>query len=138
MNALELQAVDFVKASFSAVLLRRDFSQRLNASSSQITRLIRKLADEGMLLKISTGMYAKTRKSKLSGKVIPIRSLPELAREGLERLGITVLPSSAERAYNEGRSQQVPTGCVIGVSRVVNRRIGYDNTYVQFERVRAD
>ena len=82
-------------------------------------------------------MYAKARRSTLTGKVIPVKSLPDLAREGLLRLNVVTVPSAAERAYNEGRTQQVPTGRTVGVTKDVRRRIGYDNTYVRFERVRA-
>jgi hypothetical protein len=137
MRDLEFQAANLVRQSPGAVLLRHDFAERLNASPSQISRVIRKLTHGGLLIRISVGMYAKTQYSSLSGKVIPASSLPELAREGLRRLNIAVFPSSAERAYNEGRSQQVPTGQMIGVMKPIKRRIGYDNTFVRYERVRV-
>jgi hypothetical protein len=138
VNPLEREVRTWLTDSPGAVLLRRDFTDRLNVSSSRITRLIRKLIGDGTLIRIGAGIYAKARRSKLSGRVIPMSSLPELAREALRLLNIPTLPSSADRAYSEGRSQQVPTGRVIGVPKVVRRRIGYGGVYVRFERVRPD
>jgi len=102
MSDLELEAVNLVSGSPGAVLLRHDFAERLDASPSQITRVIRKLTDDGMLVRIGIGMYAKARRSKLSGKVIPVLSLSELARKGL------TLAAGADWAYHwrheEGQS----------------------------------
>ena len=61
--------------------------------------------------------------------------MPELAKELLRKLGVQVVPSSAERDYNSGKSTQVPTGRVIGVKGRVVRRIGYNGRYVSFEKV---
>jgi hypothetical protein len=61
--------------------------------------------------------------------------LPELAKELLNKLGVKIVPSSAERTYNAGTSTQVPTGRVIGVKGRIVRRIGYNGRYISFEKV---
>ncbi|MEA1673982.1 DUF6088 family protein [Nitrospirillum sp. BR 11163] len=136
MSGLESQAFELVRASPEIVLLRADFVDGLNASQSQISRVLRKLTGRAVLIRIGVGIYAKTCRSSLSGRVIPAASLPDLARAALHRLNVQTAPSKAERAYNEGRSQQVPTGRTVGVTKTVRRRIGYGGAYVRFERVR--
>ena len=61
-------------------------------------------------------------------------SLPEIADQTLRKLNLVRAVSSAERAYNEGRSTQVSTGRVIAVEGRISRKIGYDGKYVTFER----
>jgi len=112
----------------------RDFLD-LSSGRGQVGRVLTKLVAEGTLIKIGHGLYAKSRKSSLSGKVIPEKSLPDLAKEALGKLGVQVLPSSAENAYNSRKSTQVPTGRVIGVKGRVSRKIGYDGKYVTFEQI---
>jgi hypothetical protein len=48
---------------------------------------------------------------------------------------VEVVPSSYDRAYNEGKTSQIPTGRVIGVKGRVVRKIGYDGKYVTFEHI---
>jgi hypothetical protein len=45
------------------------------------------------------------------------------------------VPTRFERAYNSGRSEQVPTGRVVAIrGRRVRRQIGYDGVFLSFER----
>lgn len=105
------------------------------AGRDQAGRVLRQLITEESLLRIGHGLYAKARKSPLGGNVIPEKALPELAKEALNKLGVTVVPSTAERAYNSGKTTQVPTGRVIGVKGRVSRRIGYGGKFVTYERL---
>jgi hypothetical protein len=100
----------------------------------QVGRVLRKLCSEEMLIKVGYGLYAKSRQSSLTGKTIPDKGLPELAKEALNKLGVKVLPSSAEREYNSGKTTQVPTGRVIGVKGRVSRKIGYNGKYITLEQ----
>ena len=101
----------------------------------QVGRVLRRLVAEGVLVKIGYGLYAKAKRSSVTGKAIPVKALPELAKEALAKLGVRVLPSTAERAYNRGETTQVPTGRVIGVEGRISRKIGYDGKYVTLEHV---
>ena len=86
-------------------------------------------------MKIGYGLYAKTSVSPFTGKIIPLKNLPELAREALTRLGVKPVPSTYEREYNAGCSTQVPTGRLIGVTQRINRKIGYNGTYISYEHL---
>ena len=99
----------------------------------QIGRVLRELAREGKLIKLGYGLYAKTKQSILTGEIILVKNLPELAREAVERLGLEVVPSYWEREYNAGRTTQVPTGRRIAVKGRISRKIGYNGVYVNYE-----
>ncbi|PIW28636.1 MAG: hypothetical protein COW30_07065 [Rhodospirillales bacterium CG15_BIG_FIL_POST_REV_8_21_14_020_66_15] len=111
-----------------AVFVRDDFKDL--ADYDQVGRSLRKMVSEGRLVKLGYGLYAKGRKSSVSGRMVPIKPLPDLARDALERLGIEIRQSQFEREYNSDVTTQVPTGRVIGVKGRVSRKIGYDGKYV--------
>ncbi len=113
------------------VFVREDFKDL--GGYDQIGRILRELAREGKLAKLGYGLYAKTKKSVLTGENIPVKNLPELAREAIERLGLKTVPSYQEKEYNAGRTTQVPTGRRIAVRGRINRKIGYNGIYVSYE-----
>jgi hypothetical protein len=57
-----------------------------------------------------------------------------VAAEALERLGVKTSPTKLERAYSAGETTQVPAGRVVAVRKRVRRKIGYNGTFVSFER----
>ena len=91
------------------------------------------IAREEKIIRIGYGLYAKARKSSLTGELIPVAPLPELAKEALERLGVETAPSRLEKDYNAGLTTQVPTGRMIAVKGRVSRKIGYGGAYVSYE-----
>ena len=93
------------------------------------------LVAKGEIMKIGYGLYVRTIVSSLSGERIPEKSLPSLAKEALQRLGVETAPSSLEIEYNAGRTTQVPTGRMIAVKGRVSRKIGYNGAYVRFEPI---
>ena len=101
----------------------------------QVGRVLRKMVAREGLLKLGYGLYAKARRSSLTGSVVPVKALPTLAREALLKIGAEVKPSSAEQAYDSGESMQVPTGRVVGVKGRVSRKIGYGGNSIMIERV---
>ncbi|MDE0308571.1 MAG: DUF6088 family protein [Acidiferrobacterales bacterium] len=101
----------------------------------QTGRVLRNLVAEQSLVKIGRGLYAKTKKSSVTGNKIPAKPLPELAKEGLTKIGARVVPSRADLAYNSGKSTQVPTGRVLAIKgKRVSRKIGYNENYIVLER----
>jgi hypothetical protein len=101
----------------------------------QVGRVLRGLVRKGLLMKIGQGLYARARRSSLDNKLRPEKGLDTL-KEALRRLGVETVPTRFERAYNSGRSEQVPTGRVVTIrGRRVRRQIGYDGVFLSFERV---
>lgn len=121
-----------IARSKSDVFLRGDFEDI--GGYDQIGRVLRELVRKGELVKVGYGLYAKSDVSPLSGRIIPRVGLPEIADQTLRKLKVGRTVPGAERAYNEGRSTQVPTGRVIAVKGRISRKIGYDGKYVTFER----
>jgi hypothetical protein len=56
------------------------------------------------------------------------------ARQALTKLGVPWEPTEAERAYNEGRSTQVPVNAVVRVKSRFSRRLGYHGYTLVVER----
>lgn len=132
-NTLEGKITYRVKRSRTPVFVRDDFKDI--GGYDQVGRVLRGLVEKNLLINLGYGTYARSKKSSISGGFVPERPLPELAKELLEKLGIEVVPSSAEVAYNSGKSTQVPTGRVIGVKGRITRRIGFNGRYISFEKV---
>ena len=118
------------------MFLRGDFSDM--GGYDQVGRALRGLVREGQLMKVGYGIYANTRLSVLDGKPTLTKGIRELAAEALGRLGIETVPTRMERAYNDGRITQVPTGRVIGVRGRVRRQICYNGVPLSYERARPD
>ena len=114
------------------MFVRQDFADI--GGYDQVGRTLRLLVQKGLLIKIGYGVYARTKLSTLSGELIPEKSLPELAREALKKLGIKIMPTEFQRLYMNGISTQVPTGRVIGVQGRITRKIGYKEKYVSYEK----
>jgi hypothetical protein len=119
-------------ASTGRVLLRQDFADL--GSYDAVGRLLQERVRSGQLVKIGYGLYAKARVSGLTGKVIPVVALPELATEALARLKRSPAVASATQEYNAGRTTQIPTGRVIAVRGRISRKIGFNGTYIQYEK----
>lgn len=132
-NNLEAKMQYRIKRSKSSVFIPSDFFDL--SDRDQINRVIRTFINDGLLIKLGQGIYARTKLSKIKKKLIPEKDLRSLTIEALNKYGIKVVESSYEKAYNNGDSTQVPTGRVIGVTTRVNRKIGYNGYYIKFEKI---
>ncbi len=133
LNTLESRIKYRLSRSKDSVFTPMDFLDL--SDRDQTGRVLRKLVAERTLVKIAHGMYAKTKISSATGKIIPAKPLPVLAKEGLTKLGARVVPSRAEQAYNSGETTQVPTGRAIAIKgKRVSRKIGYNGHYIVLER----
>lgn len=125
-----------VAQSKDEVFLRREFARF--GSVAQVTRALGQLITEGQLVRLGVGVYAKAKRSVLSGKAIPVRPLEMLAPLALKKLGVWAGPGRAARDYNEGRTTQLPAGVVIDTgSRRISRRIGFGGSFVEYESHQA-
>jgi len=106
-----------------------------NSDPDQVLRALRRLTQDKVLIRIGKGIYAKAKKSAFSNTYVPAGGLLAAGKQALQKLGIQVMPTSAERAYNEGTSTQVPTGRVLGVVGRVSRRINFNGMTLYYEQV---
>ena len=124
-----------IKQRTGNVILRAEVARM--GSPSQVSEALKALKDSGVLLRIGTGIYAKTRKSSVTGATIPAGSLETLAVEALKKLGVTIGAGSAAVAYNSGRTTQLPGAFVANTGRrrisrkiaVGGRAVAYENDY---------
>jgi Family of unknown function (DUF6088) len=102
----------------------------------QVLRALRELTSEGKLIRLGYGAYARA-------EISPITHQPMLAgdgfgsvsREVLDKLRVRWEPTDAERAYNEGRSTQVPmTPRVRLRGSRFSRKLGYKGMELTIER----
>jgi len=121
-----------IKRNKSSVFVPKDFFDL--SDRDQVGRVLRKLVQEGTLIKIGQGLYARTKISSLTGNLIPEKSLPDLAREALNKLGVPIEDSSFDKEYDRGNTTQVPTGRVIAIKGRVSRKIGYGGNYITLEQ----
>ncbi len=128
-----------IKQRTGNVILRADIAKM--GSPSQVSEALKALQSQGVLVRIGTGVYAKTRKSSVTGATIPAGSLETLAVEALKKLGVSVSAGSAAAEYNSGRTTQLPGTFVANTGRrrisrkiaVGGRSVKYENNYGRTE-----
>jgi UDP-N-acetylglucosamine enolpyruvyl transferase len=118
------------------VFLRSEFSDF--GSPAQVSRALRHLVANGVLVKLGVGVFAKAKVSVLTGKPIPVRPLEVLAPLALQKLGVKITAGRAVREYNASDSLQLPAGIVFDTgSRRINRKLGFGGRYVVYENHHA-
>jgi Family of unknown function (DUF6088) len=116
------------------VFLTREFKNL--GGEDQVLRALRKLVDDGRLVRLGYGVYGRATLSRLSGKpmLYSRNGFFGVARQALDKLGVKWEPTESERAYNEGRSTQVPVNPVVRIKGRFSRHLRYRNTELVLER----
>ena len=93
-------------------------------SPSQLSRALSELMDEGCLIRVGKGIYAKTRTNSFTGQPSPNGTLESIASEAFQKLGIEISSGKMAQDYNNGRSTQIPPRTVVNTGdRRIRRRI---------------
>jgi HrpA-like RNA helicase len=119
------------------VILRTELVKM--GSSTQVTEALKSLQCKGLIVRIGTGVYSKTRKSSVTGTTVPAGSLETLAMEALRKMKVRVIAGSTATAYNSGKTTQIPGTFVANTGRrritrkitVGGREVVYENNYKQ-------
>jgi hypothetical protein len=106
-----------------SVFLTREFADL--SGERQVLRALRGVVHDGRLVRLGYGVYARAIVSRLSGEPLLMHptGLRGAAREALTKLGVKWEPTEAERAYNEGRSTQIPVNPVLRIKGRFSRRL---------------
>lgn len=117
-----------------AVFLPREFADL--GGEDQVLRALRHMTEDGRLVRLGYGVYGRAVKSRLSGQPMLYSAGGFLgaARQALDKLGVAWEPTEAERAYNEGRSTQVPVNPVVRIKGRFRRHLRYGNAELILER----
>lgn len=94
------------------VFSRGDLTQdHSNREQLRLNRALRVLMEEGFIIKIAHGLFAKAEPMIFPDKTIKAvltESFEAVATEALDKLGVKWELGSAIRDYNEGKTTQVP------------------------------
>ncbi len=128
---LKQQVEKRIAASQEDAFLTREFSDL--GGEDQVIRALRQLVREGKLVHLGYGVYSRAVISRLSGR--PILSCPfeRVSRQALTKLGVKWEPTAAEKAYNAGRTTQIPVNPAVRVKGRFSRRLRYNNTEMRIE-----
>lgn len=135
-GCLEDKIQQFINRKKRLVFLRSDFIE-ISSDYDQVGRALKKIVLKGKLIKVGYGLYVKTKKSSVSGKIIPREGIQIIGTECLKRLKVKAESSTAYKSYNSGKSTQVPTGRVLSVSNRISRKIGFNGINLSFEKTRS-
>ncbi|NTC82598.1 DUF6088 family protein [Agrobacterium tumefaciens] len=116
------------------VFLPRDFADL--SGEDQVLRALRSLVKEGSLMRLGYGVYARAMRSRISGRPIISSSngFHSAALQALTKLGVAWEQSDSIKAYNEGRSTQIPVNPTVKVKTRFNRRLSDGRTELRVER----
>ncbi|MGA7951713.1 MAG: DUF6088 family protein [Thiobacillaceae bacterium] len=116
------------------VFLPREFADL--GGEDQVLRVLRALTREKRLVRLGYGVYGRAIPSRLSGEALLYspNGFAGAARQALTKLGVKWEPTEAEKAYNAGRSTQVPVNPVVRVRGRFSRHLRYQGTELVLER----
>jgi hypothetical protein len=130
-NSFMQQVADFVDSFNGEVILRAD----LNALGEyrQVSRAIKALIEDGKLIKLGYGIYAKASTNEYIKKPVIRIGFDDACLQALDRLKRRWELGSAIQAYNRGESTQVPAKLIIRLKDRYRGEIGYGNRRLIFE-----
>ena len=116
------------------VMLTREF--RDLGGEDQVLRALRSLVRDGKLVRLGYGVYGRAEVSRLSGRpMLAARGgFIDAARQALNKLGVEWEATEFQRAYNEGRSTQIPVNPALRIKGRFSRRLKYQDTELRLER----
>ena len=102
----------------------------------QVLRALRELTEEGKLIRLGYGAYARAEMSPITHQpMLAGDGFGAVSREVLDKLRVPWEPTLAERAYNEGRSTQVPMTPRVRLRGTrFSRKLGYKGMELTIER----
>lgn len=122
-----------IAASEEDVFLPREFLDL--SDEDQVSRALRELVRAKQLVRLGYGVYARAMTSRLSGEVILASRNGFLgaARQVLNKLGVPWEMTNAQKAYNEGRTTQVPVNAVVRIKGRFSRKLRLGNMELRIE-----
>jgi hypothetical protein len=122
-----------IAARKSVVVLRSELRDR--GSPAYLSRILARLVNDGKLVRVSRGIYAKTRLNKCTGRLAPAATFESIAAEAFRKLRIDIAPGTLTSEYNAGKTSQLPMLAVVNTGRRrITRRIRVGNRTVTYER----
>ena len=133
-NSLQARMEERIAGRSDDVFLTREFADL--GGERQVLRALSKIVAAGGLVRLGYGVYGRAFPSKLSGKPLLYNrdGVIGAAREALTKLGVAWEATAAERAYNEGRSTQIPVNPRDRIKGRFSRKLRDGRTELVLER----
>jgi hypothetical protein len=119
-----------INRSKRCVFDRADFADI--AGYDQVGRVLKKLVDNGQLLRIGYGLYTKARENRITGKLMPASpaGADGIILEAIEKLGVDYkFDEFSQRSIN-GKSLQIPASLKIITNNRFKRKIVVNNSAI--------
>ena len=134
---LQERVIRSIAARKSVVVFRSELASL--GSPAHLSRILARLVSEGKLVRVSRGIFAKTRHNKFTGGLAPAGTFEAIAAEVFRKLRIDTAPGQLARDYNAGKTTQVPMLAVVNTGpRRITRKIQVGSRTVTYERSRID
>ena len=130
-NSFILQVAAYIEKLPGTVVLRTDINEL--GDPRQISRALAALIEDQILIRIGFGVYAKAEKSSQLERPYIRGGFANACIETLQRFGVKWILGEAYRAYNEGRSQQVPVRLEVRLQSRFRRRLEYGKRTLKIE-----
>jgi len=122
-----------LRASKDCVFLRSEFDHF--GDYRQVSRAVKDLSADGIIVRVGYGLYARGRKSSLSNMTVPDATLVTIGLEAMRKLGVKADVGKEARALRDGLSTQVPMLPIISVGNSrVRRKIGFGKRTVVYAK----
>ncbi len=100
----------------------------------QVSRALKALVADGVLIKLGYGVYAKAKKNKYVDMPILQGVFESVCMEALDKLGVKWELGSAIKKYNEGKTQQVPVQFIVKLNNRYRGELSDGRQKLIFER----
>lgn len=130
-NSLKFKILERIEQISGNVILRKDVQDM--GGARQISRCFKDLVEMGKLVRIGSGVYAKSYPSQYVSTILVRGGADQAFRTALTRLKILYEPSRAEQDYNSGKTTQVPVKNAVRLKTRCRRTLSYGNNKLFFE-----
>ncbi|MCK4608011.1 MAG: type IV toxin-antitoxin system AbiEi family antitoxin domain-containing protein [Gammaproteobacteria bacterium] len=122
----------FINSFAGNVILRSDLSNL--GLPRQVSRALQALVEDGELIKLGYGVYAKAKKNKYIDIPILQGAFEAVCMEALDRLGIDWELGSTIKEYNEDKTTQVPIKFIVKLNDRYRGTLGDGRRKLIFEK----
>ncbi len=126
--SIKIRIQERLNRSRRYVFIRADFGDI--AGYDQVGRVLRELVKDGELIKVGYGVYTKSRKNSMTGRLMPAcpGGSDAVILEALGRLGIGYSLGRGSMKYLSGESTQIPAYTQIETPCRFKRRLSVGNS----------
>ncbi|ASV96818.1 DUF6088 family protein [Paraburkholderia aromaticivorans] len=129
---IEDRIVRSIRRRRGVAILRSEVARL--GSTAQVGRVLAKMVSDGRLVRVSKGVFAKTRINKFTGKLAPAAPFDVIAAQTFRKLRIEVWPGRLAREYNAGRTTQIPMAPLVSTGkRRIHRKIQVGSKTIKYE-----